>query len=166
MEICLNPTANSSNLDAQINDAIQNNLSGRMTVLASLLAVQDQIGYIPQKALQIVAELNTTTINDVWGVASFYPNFRFVPPTDHSIEICWGPSCHITGAQEIIKTCLNELGLNTEGDTPDGFINFKFNTCLAACAQSPVGSIDHQVIGRLNKEKIINLLNTLKLQKN
>ena len=109
--------------------------------------------------------LNSTTVNDVWGVASFYPNFRFDPPTEHTIEICWGPSCHITGAQDIITTCLNELQLDTEGDTTDGFINFKFNTCLAACAQSPVGSVDHKIVGRLNNEKILNLINLLKKTK-
>jgi len=156
---------NNSDLETQINNAIENNLSGRMTILAALLAVQDDIGYIPQKALEMVSEMNSTTVNDVWGVASFYPNFRFDPPTDHTIEICWGPSCHITGAQEIIKRCLDELNLETEGDTSDGFISFKFNTCLAACAQSPVGSVDHKIIGRLNTDKVIGLINDLKNHK-
>ena len=77
----MEPITNNSDLETQINNAIENNLSGRMTILAALLAVQDDIGYIPQKALEIVSELNTTTVNDVWGVASFYPNFRFDPPT-------------------------------------------------------------------------------------
>ncbi|MFL2626763.1 MAG: NAD(P)H-dependent oxidoreductase subunit E [Dehalococcoidia bacterium] len=161
----MEPTTNNSDIETQINNAIQNNLSGRMTILAALLAVQDDIGYIPQQALEIVSELNSTTVNDVWGVASFYPNFRFDPPTEHTIEICWGPSCHITGAQDIITTCLNELQLDTEGDTTDGFINFKFNTCLAACAQSPVGSVDHKIVGRLNNEKILHLINELKKTK-
>ena len=161
----MEPTTNNSDIETQINNAIQNNLSGRMTILAALLAVQDDIGYIPQQALEIVSELNSTTVNDVWGVASFYPNFRFDPPTEHTIEICWGPSCHITGAQAIITTCLNELQLDTEGDTTDGFINFKFNTCLAACAQSPVGSVDHKIVGRLNNEKILHLINELKKTK-
>tara|TARA_A100001037_G_scaffold137346_1_gene124258 strand:+ start:510 stop:998 length:489 start_codon:yes stop_codon:yes gene_type:complete len=161
----LEPTTNNSELETQINNAIEHNLSGRMTILAALLAVQDDLGYIPQKALEIVSELNSTTVNDVWGVASFYPNFRFTPPTNHTVEICWGPSCHITGAQDIIKTCLNELKLETEGDTSDNYISFKYNTCLAACAQSPVGSVDHKIIGRLTKEKIIDLINNLKNNK-
>ena len=50
-----------------------------------------------------VASSMDQTVNAVFGVASFYPNFRFTPPGRHSIEICWGPTCHIAGAMEIFE---------------------------------------------------------------
>ncbi len=134
---------------------------GTVTVLSSLLAIEDSIGYIPSEAIEEVADFTNSTINDVWGVASFYTNFRFTPPGEHVVEVCWGPSCHILGSQRIIKEVLETLGLSREGDTEDSKFTFKYNTCLAACGQAPVISIDHQLMGRMTaeqaKERILNL---------
>ncbi|MFH1142064.1 MAG: NAD(P)H-dependent oxidoreductase subunit E [Chloroflexota bacterium] len=52
------------------------------------------------------------------------------------VEVCWGPTCHLLGAPAIVKAVLDSLGLAAEGDTPDGRVTFKYNTCLGACAQA------------------------------
>ena len=134
--------------DAQIN----NQSRPTVTVLSSLLAVQDELGYIPDEAIEEVAVLNETTINEVWGVASFYTNFRFTPPGAHTVEICWGPTCHLKGASHILSRVMDHLGLEDEGETEDGAISFKFNTCLGACSVAPVMSVDHRLIGRVTPE--------------
>ena len=67
-------------------EAINNQKRPTVTVLSSLLAVQDELRYIPDEAIEQVATLMDTTINDVFGVASFYPNFRFTPPGNHTVE--------------------------------------------------------------------------------
>ena len=64
----------------RVHKAINNQKRPTVTVLSSLLAVQDELRYIPDEAIEQVATLMDTTINDVFGVASFYPNFRFTPP--------------------------------------------------------------------------------------
>jgi NADH-quinone oxidoreductase subunit E len=117
-----------------------------------LLAVQDELGYIPDEAIEEVAVLNETTINEVWGVASFYTNFRFTPPGEHTVEICWGPTCHLKGASYILSQVMDQLGLEDEGETEDGVISFKFNTCLGACSVAPVMSVDHRLIGRVTPD--------------
>jgi NADH:ubiquinone oxidoreductase subunit E len=117
-----------------------------------LLAVQDELGYIPDEAIEEVAVLNETTINEVWGVASFYTNFRFTPPGEHTVEICWGPTCHLKGASHILSRVMDHLGLEDEGETEDGAISFKFNTCLGACSVAPVMSVDHRLIGRVTPD--------------
>ncbi len=88
-------------------------------------------------------------VNDVWAVASFYPNFRFEPPTEHVVEVCWGASCHLVGAMGVFKSVLEATGLEAEGDRPDMRITVKFNTCLGACSQAPVMSLDHHLAGRI-----------------
>jgi NADH-quinone oxidoreductase subunit E len=139
-------------LKEQIEKAIHNQRQSTVTILSSLLAVEDEIGYIPKEAVEEVASFTGTTINDVWAVASFYPNFRFQPPCEHQIEICWGPSCHLMGAMSLISTVLDTAGLEGEGDTPDKKLSVRYNTCLGACAQAPVISIDHHLMGRLTPE--------------
>ncbi len=136
-------------LKQRIVRAIHNQSQPTVTILSSLLVVEDEIGYVPKVAVEEVAALTGTTINDVWAVASFYPNFRFQPPCEHRVELCWGPSCHLMGAMPLIQAVLDGAGLDDEGDTPDGRLSVRYNTCLGACAQAPVISVDHHLMGRL-----------------
>ena len=66
------------------------------------------------------------------------------------MEVCWGPTCHLTGAPAIVRGLLDDLGLPGEGDTEDGRVSFKYNTCLGACSQAPVISVNHRLQGRVS----------------
>lgn len=141
-------TADSDALRERIRKAINSQTKTNINVLSSLLAIQDELSYIPDEAIEEVAIFKGTTINEVWGVASFYPNFRLTPPGAHLVEICWGPTCHLMGAPSILKEVMADLGLDDEGDTDDKNVSMRFNTCLGACAQAPVIMIDHHLMGR------------------
>jgi len=154
-------TADKDNLRTRIQQAIQAQKRPTITVLSSLLAIQDSIGYIPEIAIEEVAVHSNTSINSVFGVASFYPNFRFTPPGEHSVEVCWGPTCHLKGATEILESVLEKLGLDSEGDTDDGKVSFRFNTCLGACSQAPVISVNHELYGNASPDIVPNLLVSL-----
>jgi NADH:ubiquinone oxidoreductase subunit E len=149
-------------LKRRISDAVRGQTQATVTILSSLLAVEDELGYIPKEAVEEVGALTNSTINDVWAVASYYPNFRFEPPCLHTVEVCWGTSCHLVGAMPLIQAVLDAAGLEGEGDTGDRRLTFRFNTCLGACSQAPVVSIDHQLHGRLSpdaaREKVAALL--------
>ena len=145
-------------LRERIIGAIQNQSQPTVTTLSSLLAIEDELGYIPKEAVEEVARYNNSTVNDVWAVASFYPNFRFTPPCAHSVEICWGPTCHLLGAANVIDAVQQELELDSEGDTLDGQVSLRYNTCLGACAQGPVMSVDHHLFGRVSSESAVKKL--------
>lgn len=154
-------TTEKDNLRTSIKEAIDSQKRPTVTVLSSLLAIQDSIGYIPEEAIEEVAVHSNTSINSVFGVASFYPNFRFTPPGEHSVEVCWGPTCHLKGSTEILEIVLAKLGLVSEGDTEDGKVSFRFNTCLGACSQAPVLSLDHQLYGNVDSDMAEKLLGDL-----
>lgn len=149
-------------LTQRIADAVHGQTQPTVTVLSSLLAIEDELGYIPKEAVTAVAAFTNTTVNDVWAVASFYPNFRFEPPCQHRVELCWGSTCHLVGAMPVISAVLEAAGMTDEGDTPDKKLSVRLNTCLGACAQAPVISIDHHLIGRLSPEearrRVVDLL--------
>jgi len=151
-----------SGLDKRIHDAVHGQMQPTVTVLSSLLAVEDELGFIPKEALEFVAGFTNSTVNDVWAVASFYPNFRFEPPAEHRVDVCWGASCHLVGAMGVFKSVLEATGMEDEGDTPDGRLTIKLNTCLGACAQAPVMAMDHHLAGRVDPESaaknVANLL--------
>lgn len=153
-------------LREQIIKAITNQSQQTVTVLSSLLAVEDEIGYIPPVAIEEVALHNEASINDVWAVASFYTNFRFTPLNKRVIEVCWGPTCHINGAQNLLHTVQTGLGLTGEGDTEDGGVTLKYNTCLGACPQAPVIMVDHEIIGKMTKDHLKEIIADLTGQKN
>ncbi len=141
-----------SGLEKRIHDAVHGQPQPTVTVLSSLLAVEDELGYIHKEALDFVAGFSNATVNDVWAVASFYPNFRFEPPADHLVEVCWGASCHLLGAMGVFKSVLEAAGMEDEGDTPDQRLTVRMNTCLGACSQAPVMSMDHHLTGRVSPE--------------
>lgn len=154
--------AESEALRERIRKAIASQTQSNVNVLSSLHAVLDELGYVPDEAIEEVAESAGTTINTVWGVASFYTNFRFTPPGDHIVEICWGPTCHLLGATVILQGVLDDLGMSDEGETTDNRLTLKYNTCLGACSQAPVISVDHRLMGRQTIESARSIVSQLK----
>ncbi len=146
-------TIESEALRHKIREALSSQKQPTVTVLSSLLAVQDALGYLPEEAIEEVADFTETTINDVWGVASFYTNFRFTPPGQHVVEVCWGPTCHVMGAMRVLQRLQETLDISTEGETEDKQVTLKYNTCLGACSHGPVISIDHRLMGRITPEE-------------
>jgi len=155
-------TTTSDGVRAKAREAIRNQPYKTHTILSSLLAVQDALGFLPPEGLDEVARHRNTTVNEVWGIASFYPNFRFTAPAKHVVEVCWGPTCHVMGAQPILRGLLQRLGLHAEGDTPDGAVTLKMNTCLGVCAHAPAMSFDHRLAGHMSPQKALAGLEKLR----
>ncbi|MDA1257570.1 MAG: NAD(P)H-dependent oxidoreductase subunit E [Chloroflexi bacterium] len=152
----------SAELRKRARTALQSQQQPTVTVLSSLLAVQDEFHYVPDEAIEETATHVNATINDVWSVASFYTNFRFTPPGEHTIDVCWGPSCHLNGAQNVIERVHSELGVDGEGETADGKLTLRYSTCLGACALAPVIAVDHHMKGRISPDSAAAVVEGLK----
>ena len=155
-------TTASHDLRLRVRQAVAEQPYATVTVLSSLLAVQDAIGYLPPEAMDEVAERTGASVNDVWGVASFYPNFRFTSPGRHRVEVCWGPTCHLMGAQPLLRGVMERLELSAEGETRDGAITLKLNTCLGCCAHSPAMSFDHHLRGPISLDDALGEVDRLR----
>ncbi|MGA0275249.1 MAG: NAD(P)H-dependent oxidoreductase subunit E [Dehalococcoidia bacterium] len=155
-------TEQPTQLREQIRQALNEQKQPTITVLSSLIAVQDAIHYLPDEAINETATFCGSTINEVWSVASFYTNFRFTPPGEKTLDVCWGPSCHLVGAQQVLDSVHAALELREEGTTADGKVTLKYNTCLGACAQGPCIAIDHHLIGRQTPESAADVARDLR----
>ena len=142
--------------------AIDEQPAATVTVLSSLLAAHDALGYLPYEAVDEVAQRTGASVNEVWSVASFYPNFRFTPPARHSVEVCWGPTCHVLGAQPLLQGLVGHLGLEGEGDTEDGAVSLKYNTCLGVCPHAPAMSFDHELAGRMTLDDALSRIERIR----
>ena len=154
--------SDSENSRNGIREIISNQKRKTVTVLSSLIAIQDALHYLPDEAIEETAIHCKVTINDVWSVASFYTNFRFPPPGKNTLDVCWGPSCHVNGASKLQSSVLEKFKLKNQGDTSDGKFTLKFNTCLGACPQAPMVSINHKLSGKMNSLKLLKMLDKLK----
>ena len=146
------------NIRDELNKILSSSTDTTVTVLSSLLLVQDEIGYIPNEAVEEIGSFLKTSINEVWGVATFYTNFRFTPPCANVLEVCWGPTCHLKGAPDLISGVLKQLNLEEEGDSQDKGISVRYNTCLGACQQAPVISVNHALRGNVKASEISNII--------
>ena len=155
-------TKQRSKLREQIRQILNSQEQPTVTVLSSLIAVQDSIHYLPDEAIKETATFCGSTINEVWSVASFYTNFRFTAPGEKTLDVCWGPSCHILGAQKVLDSVQTALEVKEEGESPDRKVTLKYNTCLGACAQGPVIAIDHHLIGKQTAESATKIARELR----
>ena len=147
-------------LDAKFREVLQRQRR-TVTVLSSLIAIQEEMGYLGEGAIPAVSEYTGASVNDVYGVATFYSHFRFTPPGEHQIEICWGPSCHIFDAPRLRGTAQEFAGLEGDGTTEDGKYTVRGLECAGACALAPVGKIDGKLHGRLDDARLRQLLSGL-----
>jgi NADH-quinone oxidoreductase subunit E len=122
-------------------------------VIPILLGLQNTYGYLPIEALQEVAEKTDITPAQIYGVATFYAQFRLEPLGEHIVRVCHGTSCHVRGIVGITETICDLLGLEGEGTTEDGKYTLEKVACLGCCSLSPVIMVDDKVYGKLSRKR-------------
>jgi NADH-quinone oxidoreductase subunit E len=122
-------------------------------VIPILLGLQEAYGYLPMEALQEVTDKTDITPAQVYGVATFYAQFRLEPLGEHMVRVCHGTSCHVRGIVGITDTICDLLGLDGEGTTEDRKYTLEKVACLGCCSLSPVVMVDDKVYGGLTRKK-------------
>jgi NADH:ubiquinone oxidoreductase subunit E len=95
---------------------------------------------------------------EIFGIASFYAQFRFNPCGKHAVKVCLGTACHVRGGEEIMKAAENELRIERGDTTDDLTFSLERVACFGSCALSPVMVIDKDVYGRLTTTKVREIL--------
>ena len=126
------------------------------SLITVLQQAQDIYGYLPQDVLRYIAEQLGLKPAKVFGVASFYAQFRFEPVGKYLIMLCKGTACHVNGALE------EELGIHDGGTTPDGLFTLKYVACLGCCSLSPVMMINGETYGTLTPDKARKIIRDLR----
>jgi len=127
-------------------------------LIPMLQQIQEQNGYISSDSIQEVAQTLQISENEVYGVASFYAQFRFQAPGRHSIKICLGTACHVKGGQKLLESLQRELNINPGETTTDGLFDLQRVACLGCCALAPVMQIDDQIYGRVTNTRLKRIL--------
>jgi NADH:ubiquinone oxidoreductase subunit E len=113
--------------------------AGRKGVLLEVLhRVQEEYGYVPQEAMQPIADLLQMHPSTVYGSLTFYTEFRTSPPPPVQIDMCLGPTCHINGAEVVRDVLHHRLGLDAAGGSPDNSCGVHVIQCAGHCQHSPL----------------------------
>ncbi|MBM3119695.1 MAG: NADH-quinone oxidoreductase subunit NuoE [Chloroflexi bacterium] len=148
----------STDLKSQMQEVLAP-LQGRQVVLIpALQAVQEKFGYLPEVAMEEIGRVAGVSSNVVYGVASFYAQFRFIKPGEHMIKICLGTACHVRGAAGLAKSLERELHIEPGKTTPDGKFSLEEVRCFGSCALAPVIVVDDQVYGNMTTTKTKEIL--------
>lgn len=131
----------------------------RGATIPVLQKVQEVLGYLPEEAISEVANLLGMSKNEVYGVATFYAQFRFEKQGDHTVKVCQGTACYVQGGRRILDAVEDELKL-TEGKktTPDYKFTLETVACFGACALAPVMVVDNTVYSKLTPAKAREIL--------
>ena len=132
------------------------------SLIPLLQQTQELFGYLPQDAMQQISTAAGQSPSQVYGVATFYAQFRFEPTGKHTIKICHGTACHVVGVDLLDTTLQNELGIGPGQTTADGLFTLEQVACLGCCSLAPVMMIDDEVYGRLTGEKLKKALRKYK----
>jgi NADH-quinone oxidoreductase subunit E len=130
----------------------------RDNLIPLLQEVQEQFQFLSSEAVQAVAAHLELSENDVYGVATFYAQFRFVPPGLHHIKVCEGTACHVRGSDRILEAISRSTGLEPGQTSEDGQFSLERVACFGSCALAPVVVVDNKVYGRMTSARTQKLI--------
>ena len=132
------------------------------SLITILQKVQEIYGYLPRGAIERVAQALKLKTAKVYGVATFYTQFRFEPIGKYLIMLCKGTACHVNGAKTIEDAICDELGISDGETTQDGLFTLNNVACIGCCSLSPVMMINGETYGSLTETKARGILRELR----
>jgi NADH-quinone oxidoreductase subunit E len=123
-----------------------------------LQKTQEKYGYISQEAISEISRFLKISENQIYGVATFYSQFRFSAPGRHSIKVCLGTACHVRGGQILGEAVGRELNVMPGETTQDKRFDFQRVACLGCCALAPVIQVDSDIHSRMSVIRLKGIL--------
>lgn len=143
---------------SEIKDILERHPANRGSLIPVLQDVQEDFGYLSEEAIEELARLMDISANEIYGVATFYTQFRFSPPGRHTIQSCQGTACHVRGGRMILNELEQRLGITAGQTTADGQFDLQRVACLGCCALAPVVAVDGKVHAQMTAKKIPSVL--------
>lgn len=124
------------------------------TIIPILQETQDAYGYLPPWALEEISAATGAPLAQIYGVATFYAQFRLHPIGKHLVRVCCGTACHVAGSEKIADSLCQNLDVAPGGTTADGQFTIETVACLGCCSLAPVMMIDDETYGRLDDKSV------------
>ncbi len=151
-------------IDLALIDPLIKKYKGKKGAVIPLLqGIQNLFGYIPREAFEKLAEDTGLELSEMYGVATFYAQFRLKPVGKHIIKVCHGTACHVQNANTITDSLKEALKVNDGETTEDGLFTLESVACLGCCSLAPVMSIGDETFGKLNGTSAVRILKNFRI---
>jgi NADH:ubiquinone oxidoreductase subunit E len=134
----------------------------RGSLIPILQEIQEFYGYVAPEVVDAVGDFTGASPGEIFGVASFYSQFRFTRPGKHLVKVCSGTACHVRGSGRILELVEHDLRAKPGETTADGQFSLERVACFGCCALAPVMVVDKTVHGRMSSTKAQKLLKKYK----
>jgi NADH-quinone oxidoreductase subunit E len=130
----------------------------RSKLLPLLQLIQERFSYLPGEAIHMVADHLNISSSEVYGVATFYNQFRFNPPGRNPVKVCLGTACHVKGGDIILENFERKLEIEEGQTTADREFSIERVACIGCCALAPVTLVGQTVHGHMQPSKVEGLV--------
>lgn len=130
----------------------------RDALIPLLQDVQGELGYLPPEAMEAAGRHCRIAPVEVYGVSTFYAQFKFSTVGRNLVMVCQGTACHVMGAARVLEEVKSQLGIQPGQTSPDGHFTLETVACIGACALAPSMVVNKDTFGRVKPEKIAEIL--------
>lgn len=139
---------------------------GRDKLIPILQTVQDHHGYLSKDSVVKISRHLKLPVSKIYGVATFYNQFRFKPKGKNHILICRGTACHVKGSLDILGTLSNLLKIEPGETSRDGQFSLEVVACIGACGLAPLICVNEEFFGNVDNEKITTIVEKYRNEEN
>ena len=148
----------------EVGEVLQTIPPQRRHLIPILQRVQQALSYLPAEAIELVAGHLNLSPSDVYGVATFYNQFRFNPPGRHPVRVCMGTACHVKGGEIILEHFERKLEIQEGETTPDREFSIDRVACVGCCALAPVALMGETLHGHMMTSKVEGLILRVRIE--
>ncbi|MDP4266339.1 MAG: NADH-quinone oxidoreductase subunit NuoE [Bacteroidota bacterium] len=130
----------------------------RDSLIPILQEIQDKMGYLSEEAVVSVGQHLNIATSKIYGVATFYNQFRFEPKGKNHVMVCRGTACHVLGSQTVLEAIENKLKIKAGQTSRDGLFSIEVVACIGACGLAPVLNINGNFHAKVTVEKIDEII--------
>jgi NADH:ubiquinone oxidoreductase subunit E len=147
---------------ARIDDIVAKRGKTPDMAIPILQAIQEEFRYVPLEAIEHIAKTTQMTETQLYGVATFFAQFRLTPVGEKIIKVCHGTACHVGGADGLTEALEESMGIKTGENTPDMKFTLTSVACVGCCSLAPVVMVDTTTYARLDRKKVVRVINEIK----
>ncbi len=130
----------------------------RGNLIPILQEIQERYGYLSKEAIRATASYLDLPASKIFGVATFYNQFKLIPPGKYRVQVCRGTACHVRGSFKLLETLETELGIRAGETAKDRLFSLETVACMGACSIAPVVAINGEFYGRLDRKRLQKII--------
>ena len=137
---------------------IEKHAGQRGAMMPILQEAQEIYGYLPIEVQAIIAEKTGVSMEEIFGIISFYAQFKLNPDGQYAIAVCLGTACYVKGSGDIIEAISQKLNVPVGSTSPDGKYSIEATRCIGACGLAPVLTVNGEVYGKITVDDVDSIL--------